>query len=220
MRAYTELIGSKTIFFPITGECLLSLPLSLFISNMTTAWRTWIWISLEPILISYVSPPLPTHPLGSSPPPGRRQRRRRDPSLGIGYKYIFLRAIERSAGEWGDDSSPSRERRGILGRKVGRLLESKISWTRGLAPTSSKINPFFIELCPSPLSFSLFLLSSLSLLFFPKPSSKYEEYLIISCVDNFRFDSIDRSSLRLRNRVIGIKCFWAEDICESKEIRG
>lgn len=153
-----------------------SLPpsLSLFISNMTTAWRTWIWISLEPILISYVSPPLPTHPLGSSPPPGRRQRRRRDPSLGIGYKYIFLRAIERSAGEWGDDSSPSRERRGILGRKVGRLLESKISWTRGLAPTSSKINPFFIELCPSPLSFSLSFFSLLCLFFFfPKPSSKY-----------------------------------------------
>lgn len=163
-------------------ENVFSLSLSLLISNRSHGLENLdLDLSpLDPILISCVSPPLATRPptrARSSPPSGctrttrrprqlrRRRRRRGDPSFGIGYKYIFLHdRVFGWSGVMIPRPSTTRERRGILGRKVERLLESKISWTRELAPTSSKINPFFIELCPSPLSFSLSLpLFSLSL---------------------------------------------------------
>lgn len=64
VRTYTD-DGSKTIFFPITGECLLSL--SLLISNRSHGLENLdLDLSpLDPILISCVSPPSPlAHPLG------------------------------------------------------------------------------------------------------------------------------------------------------------
>ena len=62
VRTYTD-DGSKTIFFPITGECLLSLSLSLslLISNRSHGLENLdLDLSpLDPILISCVSPPSP-----------------------------------------------------------------------------------------------------------------------------------------------------------------
>lgn len=196
--------------------------LSLLISNRSHALENLdLDLSpLDPILISCVSPPLPTRPptrARSSPPSGctrttrrprqlrRRRRRGGDPSFGIGYKYIFLHdRVFGWSGVMIPRPSTTRERRGILGRKVERLLESKISWTRELAPTSSKINPFFIELCPSPLSFSLSLSSSLLSLslclffFFQPPVIVVSSRIGVSIL--YRYNSFDRSSLLREGR--------------------